>query len=695
MELDVAEVAVPTPVRGTFHYRSPDAMRGALKPGVRVRVPFGPRRLVGVCVGLGRGDEPAAASDASPPRLRDIERALDREPALTPALLELTRFVASYYRCSWGEALQAALPGSVKRRIRKGRGGPATVEPKDLAAPDPSAGDLAAAGPAVPDPLVGETARLELTAGQQQAIAAILEPLRTRSFAVVLAHGVTGSGKTEVYLRAIEETLALGRSAILLVPEISLTPQTVARLRARFGNVGVLHSLQSDAERARQWERIRCSEVRVVVGPRSAVFAPVSDLGLIVVDEEHDSSFKQDSVPRYHARDLAVFRARLEGAVAVLGSATPSLETYFHAKEGRYRGTYLAERATRARLPDVEIVDLREEMRAVKTFPFISRRLEQALKEALGRKEQAILFLNRRGFATFLRCKRCNEVLTCTDCDVALTFHKSDALAACHYCEAKKPPPTECPRCLAPAVQYFGFGTERIEEEVLRRFPGTRVQRLDSDAIEEGADLEAAIGAFARGETQVLIGTQMVAKGLDFARVTVVGVISADTALNLPDFRAAERTFQLIAQVAGRAGRASLGGLSIVQTFSPSHPAILAARTHDSLGFLEHELGHRRRLGYPPFCRLAKILLSGPDESETARAAETVAAAIRSDSEGVQILGPAPAPLAILRRRYRFLILLKALDRDRLRRSLDALERAPKLPSRTRLAVDIDPGSML
>jgi primosomal protein N' (replication factor Y) len=679
---------------------------------VRVRVPFGGRRVVGVCVRLASSaslPEPAGApqepalfegapvATAARRALKDIEKALDREPALTPALLELTRFVAEYYRCSWGEAIQAALPGSVKRRIRKHaaaeREVAARIAPADAPSSTPDLAPATAPSPGAPPPA------LVLTPGQRDALDQILEPIRARTFAVTLVHGVTGSGKTEVYLRAIDETLRLGRCAILLVPEISLTPQTVARIRARFGDVGLLHSLQSDAERARHWERIRRGEVRVVVGPRSAVFAPVPNLGLIVVDEEHDASFKQDSVPRYHARDVAIVRARAEQAVAILGSATPSIESHVNAREGRYRGVYLPDRATRARLPDVEVVDLREEVKAVKGFPFISRRLEQVLKPALERGEQAILFLNRRGFSTFLQCKRCRHVLTCRECDVALTFHKANRLAVCHYCEAERPPPSECPKCLAPEVHYFGFGTERIEEEVARRFPGVRVQRVDSDAIEDAATLERVLEAFGRGEVQVLIGTQMVSKGLDFARVTVVGIISADTALNLPDFRSSERTFQLIAQVTGRAGRADLGGISIVQTFCPEHAAIRAARSHDSLGFLEHEIAHRRKLGYPPFARLARIVVSGPDESETARAAETIAGAMRAapdtaEPEPAAILGPAPAPLSVLRGRYRFMILLKARNRSSLKPMLEAAETC-RLPTKVRMAIDVDPASML
>jgi primosomal protein N' (replication factor Y) len=674
-----AEVAVPVPLRRTFHYRIPAALAGAIAPGVRVRVPFGARRVIGVVVGL------AETTDAPPASVKEIEKALDAEPALPPALLELTRFVADYYRTSWGEALEAALPGSVKRRRRNA----------DAALGD----DDDAAALVAPELEEAPT----LTAGQERALGAARDLLDARRFGVVLVHGVTGSGKTEVYIRALEHVRALGRTGLLLVPEIALTPQTLERLSRRLGAIGVLHSMQGGRERARQWERARAGDVSVVVGPRSAVFAPLPRLGLIVVDEEHEPSFKQgDPNPRYHARDVAVYRGKREGAAVILGSATPSLETFENARQGRYRGIYLEARATGARLPSVEVVDLRDEARERKDFPFISRRLEALVREALSRKEQAILFLNRRGFSTFIHCKRCGHVLTCGACSVALTFHKARGEACCHYCEKRLAPPRTCPSCLAPEVQYFGFGTERIADEAMRRFPGAVVRRLDSDAIPDEPALRKALDEFRRGEAQILVGTQMVAKGLDFPRVTVVGVINADTALNFPDFRASERTFQILAQVAGRAGRAELAGKTVIQTFSPGHPAVRAAETHDSLGFLEAELAHRKKLDYPPFGRLALLVVSSPAESEAARAAGEIAGHVRAaveaagvESGRLRILGPAPAPLSCLRGRHRFMVLLKAKDRAALSPALDAVETRPRLPAAVRVTLDVDPVSML
>ncbi|GIW71726.1 MAG: primosomal protein N' [Planctomycetota bacterium] len=672
----LAEVALPVPLPQTFHYLVPAELSDRVAPGHRVRVPFGRRRLVGIV--LGRLE--LAASAVPEERLRPIAEAPDTSPCLPPGVLELCRFAARYYRVPLGEVLEAALPGAVRQRRRR-------LVPADTDASPPAAGAAAAGGAAALPPLTAEQAR---------ALATVLEDVRAGRFGVTLLHGITGSGKTEVYLRAIGETLALGRQALLLVPEIALTPQTLARIGGRFPRVAVLHSLLGARERALAWEQARRGRVDVVLGPRSAVFAPLERLGLIVVDEEHEPSFKQESSPRYHARDLAIARARLEGAAVVLGSATPSLESWYNARRGRYRYAVLRARPGGAVLPRVEVVDLRQESREVQGFPFISRVLERHLAAALARGEQAILFLNRRGFSTFLQCRGCGHVLTCGGCAVALTYHKRRGQALCHACERALPPPSVCPACGAGRVQYFGFGTERIEEEVHQRLPGTRCVRLDSDALAEGAGLAETLERFARGQAQVLVGTQMVARGLDFPRVTVVGVISADTALNLPDFRAAERTFQLLAQVAGRAGRAELPGVTVIQTFCPEHPAVRMAVAHDTEGFLVRELQARRRLGYPPFGRLVRVVLSGPRERRTLAAAEELAARLRA-AAGAQaaVLGPAPCPLALLHGRYRFMLLVKAPSRTALAPALEALAAAARPPHGVRIALDIDPVSMM
>ncbi|RME73838.1 MAG: primosomal protein N' [Planctomycetota bacterium] len=662
-------VALPVPLPRTFDYAVPPEFEPRVAPGHRVEAPFGSRRLHGIVLRR----FPIAESELPPERLRPLLAAPDDEPLLPPPVLTLCRFCARYYHNPIGEVLAAAVPAAIRRRKRR------------------------KAPPALGVPLatVASPAPVTLTTGQREALAAIEADLAASRFQVSLLQGVTGSGKTEVYLRAIATTLAAGRSALLLVPEIALTPQTLARIRARFPDAAVLHSQQSQRERGDNWERVRRGAARVVVGPRSAVFAPLERLGLVIVDEEHEPSYKQDSAPRYHARDLAIVRAREARCPVVLGSATPSLESWHNARTGRYRRLLLTERPGAAVLPAVEVVDLHEETRAVKGFPFISRRLERALRACLQRGEQAILFLNRRGFSTFLQCRACHEVLTCPRCDLALTYHQSRARAVCHGCERADPPPTRCSACGIGAVHYFGFGTERIEQELALRFPGVRCCRLDSDALADGTDLAETLERFRSGEAQLLVGTQMIARGLDFPNVTVVGVISADTALNLPDFRAAERTFQLLSQVTGRAGRAGLPGLSIIQTFSPGHPAIARAVAHDTDGFIEQELRHRERLGYPPFGRLARIVTSGRRERSTLRHAESLTAALRAHAETAQVLGPAPCPISKLKDRHRFMTLIKAPTRAALEPLLQAFDHAPRPPAGVRCALEIDPVSML
>lgn len=513
----------------------------------------------------------------------------------------------------------------------------------------------------------------------------------------VLVHGVTGSGKTEIYLRAVAEALAVGRGAIVLVPEISLTPQMGERFRSRFGEaVALLHSRLSAGERFDEWRRLQSGEARVALGARSAVFAPVRNLGLIIVDEEHESSYKQDESPRYHARDVALIRGRAERAAVVLGSATPAVESYQRGLSGEFALVSLTQRPQGRPLPDVRIVDMRAEL-ADGHREMFSRPLQRELSACLAAGEQAILFLNRRGFSRVALCRACGLVVRCPLCRVALTYHAGENRLRCHYCDHSAPLPTACPSCGSRYIRHFGVGTERVEEEVRRLFPQTSVARLDVDTTRRKGAHGRILAGFARGEYQVLVGTQMVGKGLDLAGVTLVGVVAADTALGLPDFRAAERTFAMLEQVAGRAGRGAAPGRVVVQTYNPEHYAVECARRHDSVDFYRQEVAFRRSAGYPPFGELVLVTVAGADREEAARAAAEVAAELRKTvgSQGA-VLGPSPAPLAHLRGLERIQILLKGefgvTGREALRAVADGVRRREE---GLRLTWDVDPQSML
>jgi primosomal protein N' (replication factor Y) len=536
---------------------------------------------------------------------------------------------------------------------------------------------------------------MTLTEAQRQALAKIEAAMAGWTQSTVLLHGVTGSGKTEVYLQAIAAGLAKGLGSIMLVPEISLTPQMIDRFTARFGeSVAVLHSGLSAGERYDEWCRVLTGSARVVVGARSAVFAPLDKIGLLIVDEEHEHSYKQEETPRYHAREVALWRARRHGGAVVLGSATPSLESYRLAEEGVYTLCLLPDRINDRPLPPVEIVDLRRELREGHRKLF-SRPLLSALTETVAAGRQAILFLNRRAYATFVLCRECGFVLRCPNCQVALKFHVPGQELRCHYCEHRQPYPITCPACAGRYIRHFGTGTQRVEGELQKAFPEWRLARLDADTASRKGEQRRILSAFLKGEYQVLVGTQLVTKGLDFPNVTLVGVITADTALNLPDFRAGERTFQLLTQVAGRTGRGEAGGRVIVQTYAPDHYAVLAAKTHDFEGFYRQELKARKELGYPPFSRLVRFLLSGGREDDAACAAERLAVCLQSQ---VEVLGPAPCPLSPLRGRFRWQVVARDDSLERLLaagREALAYYRGSTWADHVRLSVDIEPQNLL
>lgn len=530
-----------------------------------------------------------------------------------------------------------------------------------------------------------------LSSDQTAAVAAGLRAMSAAKPRVLLIHGVTASGKTEVYMQLIERAVVGGRGAVMLLPEIALTAQAVDVFKTRFGeDVAVLHSGLSVGERYDEWLRLRSGRAKIALGPRSAVLAPVRDLALIVVDEEQDTSYKQMHEPRYHARDLAVWRAHKEGAAAVLGSATPSVESFYRAQEGVYDLAILSKRIEDRPLPDVVVADMREERSSAGRSIFSSV-LREAIDKRLDANEQVILLQNRRAYAAFLLCRECGHVPRCTRCAVALRYHRGRSAILCHHCGYQQPAPSSCPSCGGARIAGFGIGTERVEEEVKTEFPQARVLRMDRDTTARKGAHADMIRAFRAGEAHILIGTQMVAKGLDFAGVTLVGVISADTAINLPDFRAAERSYQLLAQVAGRSGRGDKPGQVIVQTFEPEHHAVTYAAAHDYSGFYNHELNLRRELGYPPFSYLANVTASSGTPSVADRLISDAAQAIETSAGGqVELLGPAPCAIEFLRGEYRRHILLRAGSRETLTDVLNALVRSRSAMARG-LEIDMDP----
>ncbi|HHT74348.1 MAG TPA: primosomal protein N' [Firmicutes bacterium] len=702
-----------------FTYRIPPHLN--VEVGHRVLVPFGPRRLEGYVINL--TENPSI----SPDKIRDIARVLDSEPVILPSLMELALWMRGAYHGLLSEALQYMLPPGV--RFGRERVGVKVKQVVRLLSPNPELSPRATAqrrmvemlrtsGPMEAAELVkgagGSYQALQalekkgvvaisheqverraewdeiafpapaLTPAQTQACADILAELAGEGRPVLL-HGVTGSGKTEVYLQIIKRVLDQGKQALVLVPEIALTPQTVSRFGSRFGeSIAVLHSGLSDGERHDEWWRIFRGEAEVVIGARSAVFAPLKRLGLIVIDEEHEGTYKQsEGSIRYHTRAVAEKRAELAGALVVLGSATPSVESYHRAIAGTYRLVSLPERVEQRPLPKVELVDMRAEFEAGNRS-MLSRSLHQALQHVLQRQEQAIILLNRRGFSAFVLCRECGHVLQCENCSVSMTYHKADGKMHCHYCTARQELPEKCPNCASRYLRQFGVGTEQVQEVLKKMFPQAEIKRMDADTTRRKGAHRAILKSFAAGRTHILIGTQMVAKGLDFPNVTLVGVLSADLSLNLPDIRASERTFQLLTQVAGRAGRGDRPGRVIIQCYDPAHFAIQAAKEHDYRRFFRQEISFRRQMGYPPFAELVRILCTGP-EGAAEKHIRQIGKFLKDN--GVtqdQLYGPAPAPIGKIKGRHRWQIVLKG----------DVHHLLPNLPvpgNNVHVAIDVDP----
>ena len=808
-----AEVALPVAVDYPFTYEVPASLESRITLGMRAVVPFRTKIVTGYVVGL--------SNKTDLDTVRKIVDLPDVDPIFRPDLLDLCKWMAEYYCCSWGEALECAVPRGIAIRskmrytlqleqltsgrfseqqrkvvaelhrrgpltegqLRKAVGAEALsnalqalvrrnillAEPLALDAGVsirtetwvrliedciPDAEGLAALQRKAPrqaavylDLLHGEPERLasslydkhsvnstvlraledrglverqeresfripevgtdagaavkhRLNDEQQNAYAAVTEAMTAGRFQTFLLQGITGSGKTEVYLQAIERLLELGRDAIVLVPEISLTPQTVGRFKARFEEqIAVLHSALGAGERYDEWRRAQRGEVRIVVGARSAVFAPLPNLGAIVVDEEHDTSYKQGENPRYRARDVAIMRAKLTDAVCVLGSATPSIESYYNSETGKSRRLELVTRATNAALPEVELVDMRVEAREVGGKIVLSRRLEEAVWTRVKAGEQVLLLLNRRGFAPFVLCPQCGWVAECRNCNVSMTHHAKGGEIRCHYCNDRRPTPQVCDECYFNPLLFLGTGTQKIEDYLLRTFADSRIERMDADTTSGKGGHAKILGRLAAGDIDILVGTQMIAKGHDYPAVTLVGVVNADTGLSFPDFRAAEGTFQLLTQVAGRAGRGDRPGQVIVQTYRPNHFAIQTAAAHDYTGFYDREIADRQAAAYPPFRRMANLLIECEDLLDAERAMALLHRTVREQIEtlgyrGLEILGPGPATVRRVKKKYRWNLGLLSKSTKRInilaRATRDAFsQKSP--PPRAQLKIDLDP----
>lgn len=798
-----ADLSLPVPLDQEFTYAVPEAMRLRVKPGSRLLVPFGARKLTGIV--LRTHDQPPES------QTREALKLLDEEPVFEEHMIALGRWIASYYCAPLGEVLRSMTP--LSGEIRKSRIYTLTDAGRDAArqllfddgTEDPSvallrlldrrpltAAYLAKKIPnsaaciramekkgliqaedvqAQRDPLRASALRLRvsavehrpeiklkkaerellsflelhpgshnlaevdaLIAGASEAARALarnrivaleFEPqvmshpfkpppelnalqssvfdrIRTaiaeEQFRTFLLHGITGSGKTEVYLRSIEAVLARGGSALLLVPEIALTPAVAGQFHHRFGGrVAILHSAFNDSERAEQWRRIRSGAASVVVGTRSGVFAPVQNLRLIIVDEEHDQSYKQQETPRYNGRDVAIVRARAAGACVILGSATPSLESRFNVERGKYTLLEMPERVERRPLPLVELIDMRVEFLETRKQDTFSRRLLEGIRERLENREQVILLHNRRGFSTFVACRSCGERVQCVNCAVTLTYHRRDRRMLCHYCDYADRVPSVCPKCQSEHIYFLGVGSERVEEELHEAFPEARIARMDRDTVTGKRHFETILGSFREHAIDILVGTQMIAKGHDIANVTLVGVISADIGLGMPDFRAAERTFQLLTQVAGRAGRGSLPGQVLVQTINPDHYAVRLAATHDFSAFYKKELEFRRLMRYPPFAALANVLVRSEKQEDAMRMSGEIERHLLPLPEGMKMLGPAEAPVPRLKNEYRYQLLIKSANRPNLNATLNQVRHyaAASKWSATSLVIDVDPLSLL
>ncbi len=749
----IARVSLEIALRKEFDYSIPPGLAGQVEVGTRVQAPFGARKIFGTVTAL--------AEESAYANLKPILRVIGAQTLVTPKILKLARWIGEYYCCAPEMALKSVLPEVVRKKeegwkkqlfvralpsgdklpklpkrqqevwniIEERREMPlaelleaaettgATIRKledrglveitSEISERDPYAREHIL--PSQPLALneaqakALEKVKAAMNEKVENSKAPALEPSTFNlQLSTFLLHGVTGSGKTEIYLQAIAHALEQGKGAIVLVPEISLTPQTVERFKARFSSgklqtlVAVLHSHLSAGERHDEWHKIRQGRARIVIGARSAIFAPVDPVGLIIVDEEHEQTYKQEEAPRYHARDVAIMRGQMENTVVLLGSATPSLESYFNSKKGKYTLLEVPERVDNQKMPRVRVVDMRQAASKEKGNLIFSPQLKEAIHQRLEKQEQTILFLNRRGWATALQCPKCGYVATCPNCSVSMTFHRMEQKLACHICGQIEKVPLVCPndKCRNPAIRFSGTGTQRVEETLAKLFPNARTRRMDSDTMKRKDDYRKTLGEFRAGKIDILVGTQMIAKGLHFPNVTLVGIIHADSALHQPDFRAGERTFQLLTQVSGRAGRGDVEGEVFVQAFAPFHPAIQYARRHDFAGFYEQEMEFREQLKYPPASRVALLTLKGRNEDKVKFSADYLKRELEKnlgEFKDLILAGPAPAPLLKAESFYRHQIMLRTRLMSKLSQILARIVPTLMLPEDVTLSVDIDP----
>ena len=753
MEKDtIARVAVGLPLTTIFSYKIPERLAPLVRKRIRVLVPFGPRRIVGYVV------ETTNEIDLKyKDKLKDVIQVLDKDAVISQKLMDLTRWISEYYLAPWGEVIKAALPKGLERLKPKYEKHLSLIknfteeEIKEKFSRSPKQrqvirllvnGEIAykELGEEIKNisgvvnalhknkiikiihkavnrnPLshieeeAGQKIPKTLNEEQDKALQEISESINACNHRIYLLHGITGSGKTEVYMQAISKTLSMGKEVIYLVPEISITPQLIQRLKSRFGDkVALLHSTLSDGERFDEWRRIRDGKAKVAVGPRSAIFAPFPNLGMIVVDEEHEYSYKQDESPRYHARDAAIKLGEISQAIVILGSATPSIETYFRAKQGKYVYLSLPNRVGNRQLPEIDIIDMRVKDTDIPKRTVISGILRGEIENCLLKKEQVFLFLNRRGTASFLQCKECGHTFYCKNCSVSLTFHAAEKLNRCHYCDYHVPVPDTCPECKGIKINYTGTGTQKIEDDCCRLFPTARILRMDRDTTRTKHAYHMIFKKIEKREVDILIGTQMIAKGHDFPFVTLVGVVAADLSLNIPDFRSGERTFQLMTQVAGRSGRGDLTGKAVVQTYNPNNDILKHGKNYDYKNFAEREIEWRERLGYPPYSKMVGIKIESTNEEAVKEIAllfgKSLAKKIgkkgreKSKYPSADFLGPARSLLYKIKNVYRWQIILKGPTPEPLKEIIQKMktEFSGSLLKKTKVKIkyDIDPINLL